>query len=277
MSDILEQLVKRDDPTLVHRYLTNTELDFGVRNYQLNTILHLAVMNYSRNVYNDALINGADINVQNVNGYTPIMIIVKYEYTDMLIDTHKLSDYDIDMSLVDTNNNNIIHLIVKYNRLDILGIMILDRHIDYETLNSGNSDGNTPLMLAVDYHQYDDNEVFNMLLSHPLIDVSVPNYDGDTVLHLVIEIPELLEILLQYKIRLNLILNSFNEDGYTPLMLAIKRDRYESARLLLKNCADVYITNDRNESAYTIAVSKGDEFVALIQEYVPNELCKGVY
>ncbi|KAL1501431.1 hypothetical protein ABEB36_006751 [Hypothenemus hampei] len=89
-----------------------------------------------------------DINVENHNGCTALQLAIIHEAPVNIVNI--LLDYGADISEPDSEGNNILHLIAKFQRYDILGAVLTHNAFDIQTecVNSFNFEGLTPLMLC---------------------------------------------------------------------------------------------------------------------------------
>lgn len=84
------------------------------------------------------------------------------------------------INYTDTNNNNILHLIVKRNNIKLMK-KILEKLLKHGSLsdiiNKPNNQGNTPLHLAVKNNSV---PLTNILLDYGAIK-AIPNINGNTI------------------------------------------------------------------------------------------------
>ena len=99
-------------------------------------------------------------------------------------------------------------------------------------------------------------EILKYLLSKGFeVNVVRDQSSGNTALHLAVEknSPEMVEILLKYKANVNPV----NQNGYTPLLLALKKDcSPEIVKLLIKSNANVNSVDPDGNTALHLAVSE---------------------
>ncbi len=127
-------------------------------------------------------------------------------------------------------------------------------------INAVTVDGHTPLMLAA---MYDNHICFELLLSHGA-DFKVVDKNGNNVVHYLAFYNSFysMSCLLQYlkrekKLSYKEIINFFNipnNDGYTPLMCAIKKSlpSLQVMEFLLRFGVDYKFRNNKGETALTI-------------------------
>lgn len=174
----------------------------------------------------------------------------------------------------DSNDNNILHLVVLSNRSDKFAAAAVKRILSSELVNAKNKKRMTPLMLAV--VKKDRKEVVKLLmtvsqkLSH--IDTKKSN-----VFHLCVKssiddetCAEYLKLILSSKGNKRMI-NGLDGDKNTPLMLAAKQTEYSricSISTLLEHTNIKRIADDKEEYPYEMV-----ECLKSDAEYVQKELC----
>jgi ankyrin repeat protein/peroxiredoxin len=125
--------------------------------------------------------------------------------------------------ILDRDKNTIIHLAVIHNHPEALSIL-LDLTIEYNELftediiNEKGKDGQTPFHLAV---MYNNINITNMLVQHPLVNLNAQNERGDTPMHVAIRQGNgnILETLLECDLA-KTSLQIKNADKFTPQELA---------------------------------------------------------
>ncbi|XP_044763588.1 uncharacterized protein LOC123320356 [Coccinella septempunctata] len=86
------------------------------------------------------------INIANINNYTPLQLAV---INNVSVDIVKvLLEYNADLSVLDSEGNNVLHLAVEHNRTDLVRIFLDQLESSKLDINCFNYDGLTPLMMC---------------------------------------------------------------------------------------------------------------------------------
>jgi ankyrin repeat protein len=116
LQEIPLQWAVRNDKfsTMVHMLLRRGS-NVNFRNLYGHTALHIAAAH--GNIHNAFLLlcNGADVNIVDHNGNSPLMYIIKDKPVDMTVETHRqvvqlLLSFGADVLLVDKNGNTPLHI-----------------------------------------------------------------------------------------------------------------------------------------------------------------------
>jgi predicted FMN-binding regulatory protein PaiB len=131
-----------------------------------------------------------------------------------------------------------------------------EKHIN---LNIQNSDGNTPLMIAVI-----NNRVNNVsLLIQAGANLNIQNFEGNTALMLAV-INNRVNIV-SLLIRAGADLNIIGRNGVTPLMVATRNNNFGIMRDLIEAGADINFTSERGENVASIA--RGQDSQNILEQY----------
>ena len=170
--------------------------------------LNLAIESLQFNVARYLVLNGADVNVEDSKGRTPLFYFGETQRDP--------DDYDVDFRSI--------------------GEFLIEHGAD---INHRDHEGNTPLHIAVD-----NSRIVELLISKGA-DVNAKNKKGVTPLHLAAydfrydRPTKSIEILLKAKANVN----AQDNEGLAPLNYAVKSDNYKACELLLKNGADMNINH----------------------------------
>lgn len=176
----------------------------------------------------------------------------------------------------DSNDNNILHLVVSSDRSDKFAATAIDLFLQSEMVNARNKNRMTPLMLAVQRKERKVVIEKLMSVSPSLICMSTTK---QSVFHLCVKsfiddetCAEYLKVILSSEGNKNM-LNKPDGDGNTPLMLAAKQSAYSriwSISTILDQ-RDITINAVDKEEKYPFEMS-----VSCLEnnaEYVRKELC----
>jgi ankyrin repeat protein len=186
---------------------------------------------------------GAQINLQNKNGSTPLFYSILNRNTDK---TLLLLEYGADFDLQDNSGSTVLHLTIYDHKLDpALWNALIPSRIDFVRLllkykcdvNIQNKYGCTALHLAI---IHSDLEIIKLLLTDS--NLNLQDHNGETVLHYASKLGALdkCELLLQYGTNSDFI-NLKNNRDQTALELAVLHGYEEIAHLLIINRSNLYI------------------------------------
>ncbi|XP_067648836.1 kinase D-interacting substrate of 220 kDa-like [Haliotis asinina] len=150
-----------------------------------------------------------DINCQGKGGNTPLMYAVLWRRKDIC---EFLMSMGANMSQVNDNNNNVLHIASMLERLDVMKSLLLQGSVD---INSRGMHGKTALMNAA-YHG--KRKMFDLLVSQGSM-TNLVDDDGHTILHLA-SLGGHVE-MVKYILSQNMTdINARDKDGKTAAMIA---------------------------------------------------------
>ena len=119
----------------------------------------------------------------------------------------------------------------------------------YQNISSINSqidskNGNTPLILSLISN---DMKSFTELISQGAL-INIPNYLGETPLHIAVQKNNLEAVLILINSDKNLDINSQNKKGETPLHLAFKKTEKKIIEILINKGAEINIKNNLGQT-----------------------------
>jgi uncharacterized protein len=243
--------------------------------------LHWAANKGNVEIVNYLIAKGADINLEDSHGTTPIAFAVssgqsntaiydaffkagidpKKKYKDganlllMAIPNDKdlsLSTYFISkgLSLKDTDNNG--------NTAFDYAARTGDLNLMKTLLQKGVKHTNNALIIASQGSRREANtiEVYHYLVDDLKLKPTVVSNDGETVLHNLARKSNQTEII-NYFLNKGIDVNKVDNDGNTALMNAASGRDTESLELLLPKVKDINTQNTKGESALSIAIQSG--------------------
>jgi len=149
----------------------------------------------------------------------------------------------------DNKNQTPLHVAAKNGYVEMCEQLLAIRGIEASILDN---EGRTPLIVSVYYEQ---TPVFEILIKHFLVDISVRDMDKNTVLHVAAKLGKY--IYIPKLVAAGAPINSQNIQGDTPLHIAASSGISRSVQILIAKGADVSIKNDRGQTAKDIAIASG--------------------
>ncbi|XP_067659868.1 ankyrin-3-like [Haliotis asinina] len=184
---------------------------------------------------------------------TPVMIAAYCGYKEVF---DLLVEKGADLTLVDMNRNNILHLASEGGNADIVKY-ILENEISVVEINSRSVAVCTPALEAAYADQAEVlkvlKDVFDLLVKNGA-DLTLVDADGNSILHLPCEgTVDIVKYLLSNNI---VDINARGHLNRTPVLIAAVRGNIETFELLMKQGADMLLVDD-DESYAQKAVAHG--------------------
>ncbi|XP_028131464.1 putative ankyrin repeat protein RF_0381 [Diabrotica virgifera virgifera] len=191
---------------IVRKLLKNKKL---IKNTDLDTSLHIAALEGYTTLVKLLIKHGADIEFENDDGETPLLLAIKsnegYNLKDVDSLVNILIENEADVNASDNGLNTSLHMACQMGLCSIVELL-LDAGAD---INLQNGTGWTPLFCAAYYNRL----CIVKLLLHRGADVTITDDEsGDTALHMCVKCDKVAvtELLLQNGADVT----SRNEDGY---------------------------------------------------------------
>lgn len=259
-------------------FLLENNASTNVQDSSGATPLHEAVRYGNTNIAKMLLDSGANINAKDNLGKTPILITMPAEKRDELYSL--LIAYKADASKKDTYGDTVLHTatltkvpVSILEKLILAGADINARNKDGVTpfsiaiesgnkehiafyakkgadINSKDTKGKTPLLHALEK----DDETLSLILTSENINSHDSN--GNSPLCVAIKNDAPLS-KIQYILSLTDDVNSRNSEGDTALFMAVQKNKKQLGELLLAKNADIFATNNKNQSPLSLALSNG--------------------
>ena len=243
----------------------------------LNTLLLSAVTNQYLYITHWCLYLGADINVTNSEGATPLIIAAQYGYIDIVnlllecgatTDNQKNNGGTALMMASREGYADIVNSLLKHkaatNCADSIGWTALMAAVQADHTDIVNSllnykastacveqHGWTPLMIAV---RQDHTEIVKTLLKHKAA-TDVVDLNGWTALMIAAckGRTDIVEILLKHKAATGVV----GSNDWTALMYATQNDHSKTVKILLEGGANIECTNNNGETNLMMAAQHG--------------------
>ncbi|XP_048250897.1 serine/threonine-protein phosphatase 6 regulatory ankyrin repeat subunit B-like isoform X1 [Haliotis rufescens] len=219
-----------------------------------NSLLHLAIEN-GKTASVEYLLkeHKCDIHTRGMHGWTPLVCAVfagKKDVLDVLL-KHKT-----DNRLRDTNIRNAIHLACE------CGInSIVERLLQLTDVNASGKHGQTPIMCSASSGK---KNTFDLLLSRKA-NINLTDDDNNSLLHVACKSDDtsILEYLLT-----QLDINRPGKHGWTPVMKAAVNGRKDVLDLLVKEKANLELTDDSGNNLLHLACHGGN--VSIVKHLLPQ-------
>ena len=248
--DIVDALIKRPDVNINPRYedgntplhiavdnrrtesarlLIDAGADINISNNSQWTALHMAADLGDDDIV-DALIKRPDVNInsRDGDGNTPLHSAA---WSGREQSARLLIDAGADINISNHKQRTALHLAASNGHSSIVGELIKVPHLN---LNVRNENGQTPLHVAV---------INGMVASARLLidagaDINIPDKYQQTALHMAADLgyDDIVDALIK---RPDVNLNVRNEDGNTPLDVAVMSGMEQCAQLLIDAGADI--------------------------------------
>ena len=152
---------------------------------------------------------------------------------------HKVAKQEIDLSLtIKDTKQNIAHLMLNYAPFVPAKFLLKRKDITMDLLNAKDSNGNTPLLHAASRnngHTVRQILYCQNIKTNKLLDLSVRNRTGKTVLHYLVENrdEENFRVLLDYDALTQEVANIQDGEGITPMIACLTNGSPYMARDIL--------------------------------------------
>ena len=231
--------------------------------------LYDAIWNSNVKGVRRALENGANVNVADKYGSTPLHNVAFLDKVGVL--QVLLERADINVNVADNHGNTPLHIATRWDRVEVVRALLKRSDINVNAVdnhgwtplreavfgsrvgivrllleradinvNAASNDGNTPLHMAA---RWDSVEVAQELLKMPDIDVNAASNYGSTPLYTAASLGRVAVVRELLK-RSDINVNAADNDGWTPLHIAASSGRVEVVRTLLER-SDIKITSVR--------------------------------
>ncbi|XP_071111894.1 serine/threonine-protein phosphatase 6 regulatory ankyrin repeat subunit A-like [Haliotis cracherodii] len=212
-----------------------------------NNILHVACLGGHVDMVKYVLSQKvADINSRGKYGRTPMMMAAEKGHRQVF---DLLMTQGADVSLVDDNRNDILHVACLGGHVDMVKYVLSQKVAD---INSRGQYGRTPLMATAEKGH---RQVFDLLVTQGA-DVSLVDENRNNILHVAClgGHVHMVKYVLSQK---DADINSRGKYGWTPLMMAVGAGHRQVFGLFMSQGADVSLVDDNRNNILHVACRKG--------------------
>ncbi len=279
---------------IITRLIVNKNILNSTAGYEKISAAHFAVDEYDGNINAIPVLikAGADLNIKNLEGENVLIAACKNsKITENLMQL--IINNTTDINFQNNSKNSALHVAVQKNDFKKTALLVKNK----ASVNLKNIDGSSPLHIAVE--EYDSYETINFLIKNgadinavnidnqtPLIlcyaennikgaqvllkngaDFTIPDNKKNNIFHYAASgsDPQYFEIIMKK----NLLINSQNIDGNTPLHISFYESQFDTAEYLMKNGANPLITNIWNMTALDWALTNPKKYT--VNEIAQNE------
>ncbi|MFC2281427.1 MAG: ankyrin repeat domain-containing protein, partial [Treponema socranskii subsp. buccale] len=264
----------------IARYLLANGAHTSAQDITGATPLHEAVRYGDIDIAKALLESGADVNAEDNLGKTPVMLVIPEDKREAMYSL--LIEHAADVAKKDAYGDTVLHtatmtsLAPSILELLVAGgadvnarnkdgvspllIAVQKRNLSHvkfyaergADINAADKAGNTPLSLALK----DGQAMLEMLVNRT--NALSHDSNGNTPLHTAIIVGAQIE-QIRYLVSLTDDINARNKDGNNALYLAVERNNKKIGELLLAKNADIFSTNNANDSPLHLALKKGGD------------------
>lgn len=218
----LMKACKQDDYDHVVYQVEVLKADINKQRKDGETALYSAIHNKNLKIVTYLCEHGADINLKDNVGNTALLHAI---FVDSEIALYLIKK-GVDITIKNKLNETPMHFAAMSGDLFITKILI-ERGLD---LNVTNKNNHTPIMLAAGNKHI---KLVKLLLENKA-DINTEDINNDNLMHLCI-LNDMYDILLLLiGNRKNRVINNRNNNGESPLLFAMKQNKIQYVKLLLK-------------------------------------------
>lgn len=231
------------------KVLIDNGIVIGAQNISGKTPLHEAAKANRLEMVELLLSNGADINAADSTGKTVLIDAIQEGNINLV---KMLIDRGASPHIQEMYGRNAYHEAAESGNIDLINII---REAGGNPL-SRDSYGRTPLSLVLDK----SDEAILAVLGN---DLNLTDSDGNTPIHLAVAnriTPQKLSMLLS----MHYPVNRRNSTGQTPLSIAVNNKYLDSVKVLLENGADPYLADNSGNCAVSMAIATSPDILNCI-------------
>jgi len=225
-------------------YLIASGLEINASSLNGNTPLHDAVILNLPEIETLLIKKGANLESRNIDGNTPLMEAIRCGLTSSV---EILIANGADTSCRNTNGDTPLHIAVAMERIDIVN-MLLKTGVSIHARNTRNR---TPFQTALSVSP----KMVSTLLENNRI--YIPDDYGNSVLHVAL-LEKTSDVIIKSILSQGARINAIDNNGKTPLRLAIDLEMWQSAKIIADSGADPFLAATDGKSPAEVAFSKGE-------------------
>jgi len=230
---------------IVKLFLDDKRFDMNTCNNEGKTIIHFIADHLNLEIIK--LLNNYDINIQQNNGYTPLLEAINNYKPENINFIKYLLENNADPKICNKNKKSSLHI-----ALNIINVKLIQLLFEYNVdPNCQDINGSTPLMTIYNINL----EILRTMIEHPKFDPYIQDFANATILHhsCIYYINDLIKLLLEYFPLHKL--NIKNNNNRLPINIALITGNIEAVKLLYTNNNELSKLKD---SSYHIPCILGD-------------------
>jgi ankyrin repeat protein len=219
-------------------------IDINVYSLNGNTPLHDAVALGMSDIETLLIKEGANLEVRNVDGNTPLMEAVR---GGIIPSIEKLIQNGADTSTRNIRGDTPLHIAVGLERLELVNILLRSN----ASIHARNTRNRTPFQLSLGISP----RMVSTLLTANRI--NIPDDMGNSALHIALQervSADIIRTIITQGARLNAVDNN----GKSPLRVAVDMELWEQAKALSDAGADPFLSAVDNRTPAEISFAKGE-------------------
>jgi len=225
--------------------LITAGIDIDAHSLNGNTPLHDAVAIGMNDIEAILIKEGANLEVRNVDGNTPFMEAVK---AGNIPSIDRLAANGADTTTRNIKGDTPLHFAVAMERYDLVNMLLRSG----ASIHARNTSNMTPFRISLGV----STRMVSGLLTKDRI--NVPDDMGNSALHIALQEkvqPGIIKAIINQGSRINTVDNN----GKTPLRLAVDTGQFSSAKVLADAGADPFLTAIDNKSPADISFTRGED------------------
>jgi ankyrin repeat protein len=224
-------------------FLLSSGIDINAHSFNGNTPIHDAVILKSSEIESLLIRQKADLESKNIEGNTPLM---EATICGLLASVEKLSSGGADTSTRNIQGDTPLHIAVDMERIDIVNVLLRTG----VSIHAHNTKNRTPFQISLSKSP----QMAAALLGGNRI--LIPDDFGNSVLHIALlekSSDEIIRAIINQGAKINVVDNN----GKTPLRLAIDLENWPAVKTIADSGADPFLAAVDNKSPAEISFIKG--------------------
>jgi len=225
-------------------FFISSGIDINVYSLNGNTPLHDAVSLGISEIETLLIKEGANLEVRNIDGNTPLMEAFR---GGMIPSIEKLIQNGADTSTRNIRGDTPLHIAVNLERTDLVNILLRTN----ASIHARNTRNRTPFQLSLGISP----QMVSTLLTANRI--NIPDDMGNSALHIALQeraSSDIIKTIISKGARLNAVDNN----GKSPLRVAVDMELWEQAKTLSDAGADPFLSAVDNRTPAEISFAKGE-------------------